>query len=202
MSQYRIKTQGRWGPSKEPQWGAYQGGGPQGNLDIQYYNTNPMYRKALDQMIEASNEGWVNPATGMRFDRHAGNTFVGDYWERSKEKIDAAEMWMSGGRYDWMNRNKQEQAAAAAPAPAPAPPTTPSVQPTQLDVSGGPASIGGPPSNGGQAGGAWTTGAGNYNATGVDAGKALYINQDRNRHGATAWFGRGGPRLQSSSITL
>ena len=173
-----------------------------GNLDLGWYNANPMYRKALDQMIAASNEGWVNPATGMRFDNYAGRTFVGDYWERSKEKIDAAELWMSGGRYDWMNRNKQEE-AAAAPAPAPAPPPpTPSVQPTQMDVSGAPAAIGGPPSDGGQAGTPWTTGSGNYNAAGIDTGKALYINQDRNRHGATAWFGRGGPRLKSDSITL
>lgn len=98
--------------------------------------------------------------------------------------------------------DKQNQAtAAAAPAPAPVPPA-PSLAPTQLDVSGSPAALGGPPTGQGQAGMPWTSGAGPKTAKGIDTGNTLFIGQSRNRHGATGWFGRGGPRLQNQSLTL
>lgn len=219
-------------PSRGTLWGPLPGHGqwntPHGRHRIHpKYNQDPQWVDAWRQVRQDSLDAVLGKTKGIhaspiRIPANAPHRPIGGHRGEIGDPSDSSnyldESYEFEAVFDYINRtgwysdenrlarilDKQNQAAAAAaPEPEPIPDPDKSLEPQQLDVSGAPAPVPGPAAAEGDTGGMpWTTGTGNYSAKGVDAGKSLFIGKDRPRYGASAHFGRKGPRLINKQINV
>lgn len=170
----------------------YGGVGSGWQIDWDYYHTDPRYMQGWDA-LGGKTQAQLGEGTSRLLssgpDHDVGNpgyVYQPDVGARDSKfnerlEIDAIQnMWKHGF-------SQPKPAPAPAPAAAPVATTPPSLAPTKLDVSGGPAPVPGPSGSSAAGGGVFGSGTGAYQAQGV---KSAALNPRRERMKLSS-FNRG-----------
>ena len=174
----------------------YGGPGYGWEIDTQWYDNDPQYKGALDEMMS------LGKFEGTAYSPTSNPTDISTFSSKHNlmNRLNAVTDWLRGGRA------AHYAAQAPKPAPAPAavttPPPAPSLQPTKIDVSGGPAAVPGPSGGsstaGAAGGGVFGSGTGAYQAQGV---KSAALNPRRERMKLSS-FNRGRRPLSLGTLNL
>ena len=136
---YRVyTTTNRHGQykKKHTKWGSPGYGW---HIDTEWYDNDPQYRGALDEMIR------LGIYDGLAYGRSGNATEINTFSSKHNlmKRLQGVEDWLRGGRAAYYNA---QAAKAAPPPPPPAEVTTPPpIQPTRIDVSSVPKPVPGPP---------------------------------------------------------